>query len=140
MNFKRKSVPISNGMKGFVKNIEEETLGNDNFRKVLYTSQHGQLVVMSLKPLEDIGLEVHEYTDQFFRVDSGEGKVVIDGEESIISDGFAVIVPAGSQHNIINTSSDKPLKLYTIYMPPHHKDGIVHKTKEEAENDLSDRL
>jgi mannose-6-phosphate isomerase-like protein (cupin superfamily) len=127
-------------MKGFVKNIEEETLGNDNFRKVLYTSQHGQLVVMSLKPLEDIGLEVHEYTDQFFRVDSGEGKVVIDGEESIISDGFAVIVPAGSQHNIINTSSDKPLKLYTIYMPPHHKDGIVHKTKEEAENDLSDRL
>ncbi len=127
-------------MKGFVKNIEKETLENDNFRKVLYTSQHGQLVVMNLKPLEDIGLEVHEYTDQFFRVDSGEGKVVIDGEESIISDGFAVVVPAGSHHNIINTSSDKPLKLYTIYMPPHHKDGIVHRTKEEAENDLSDRL
>ncbi len=127
-------------MKGFVKNIEKETLENDNFRKVLYTSQHGQLVVMSLKPLEDIGLEVHEYTDQFFRVDSGEGKVVIDGEESVISDGFAVVVPAGSQHNIINISPDKPLKLYTIYMPPHHKDGIVHRTKEEAENDLSDRL
>jgi len=127
-------------MKGFVKNIEKETLENNNFRKVLYTSQHGQLVVMSLKPFENIGLEVHEYTDQFFRVDSGEGKVVIDGEETLISDGFAVIVPAGSQHNIINTSSDKPLKLYTIYMPPHHKDGIIHKTKEEAENDLSDRL
>jgi mannose-6-phosphate isomerase-like protein (cupin superfamily) len=127
-------------MKGFVKNIEQETLENDNFRKVLYTSQHGQVVVMSLLPNEDIGVEVHEYTDQFFRVDIGEGKVVIDGEESVISDGFAIVVPAGSKHNIINTSGDKPLKLYTIYMPPHHKDGIIHKTKEEAENDLSDRL
>ncbi|MEI6528115.1 MAG: cupin domain-containing protein [bacterium] len=126
--------------KGFVKNIEQETLGNDNFRKVLYTSQHGQVVVMSLKPLEDIGAEVHEYTDQFFRVDSGEGKVVIDGEESVITDGFAVVVPAGSRHNVINTSAEKPLKLYTIYMPPHHVDGVVHKTKEEAENDLTDHL
>ncbi|MEI7425082.1 MAG: cupin domain-containing protein [Candidatus Staskawiczbacteria bacterium] len=127
-------------MKGFVKNIEQETLNNENFRKVLYTSQHGQLVVMSLNPSEDIGMEVHKYTDQFFRVDNGEGKVIIDGEESIISDGFAVVVPAGSMHNVINTSAEKPLKLYTIYMPPHHVDGVVHKTKEEAEGDMTDHL
>ena len=127
-------------MKGFVKNIEQETLSNDNFRKVLYTSQHGQVVVMSLKPSEDIGLEVHKYTDQFFRVDSGEGKVIIDGEESIITDGFAVVVPAGSMHNVINASAEKPLKLYTIYMPPHHVDGVVHKTKEDAEADMTDHL
>ena len=127
-------------MKGFVKNIEKETLENENFRKVLYTSQHGQVVVMSLKPLEDIGMEVHKYTDQFFRVDSGEGKVIIDGEESLISDGFAVVVPAGSQHNVINTSGEKPLKLYTIYMPPHHKDGVIHSTKAEAEGDMEDHL
>ena len=127
-------------MKGFVKNIEQETLNNNNFRKVLYTSQHGQVVVMSLLPNEDIGMEVHSYTDQFFRVDSGEGKVIMDGEESIISDGFAVVVPAGTQHNVINTSSDKPLKLYTIYMPPHHVDGTVHATKAVAEADTTDHL
>jgi mannose-6-phosphate isomerase-like protein (cupin superfamily) len=127
-------------MKGFVKNIEQETLINENFRKVLYTSTYGQVVVMSLLPNEDIGMEVHETTDQFFRIDSGEGKVIIDGEESIISDGFAVVVPAGSQHNVINTSSDKPLKLYTIYMPPHHKDQVVHVTKAEAEADTEDHL
>lgn len=126
--------------KGFVKNIEKETLENDNFRKVLFTSQHGQLVVMSLNPLEEIGMETHEYTDQFFRVDSGEGKVIIDGEESIISDGFAVVVPAGANHNVVNTSADKPLKLYTIYMPPHHVHGVVHKTKAEAEADMTDHL
>ncbi|MFA5934406.1 MAG: cupin domain-containing protein [Candidatus Paceibacterota bacterium] len=127
-------------MKGFVKNIEKETLENNNFRKVLYTSTYGQVVVMSLLPNEDIDMEVHEDTDQFFRVDSGEGKVIIDGEESIISDGFAVVVPAGSQHNVVNTSSDKSLKLYTIYMPPHHKDGVVHATKAEAEADTEDHL
>lgn len=127
-------------MKGFVKNIEQETLDNNNFRKVLYTSQYGQVVVMSLLPNEEIGMEVHEYTDQFFRVDSGEGKVIMDGEESIISDGFAVVVPAGTRHNVINTSSDKPLKLYTIYMPPHHVDGVIHKTKAEAEADITDHL
>jgi mannose-6-phosphate isomerase-like protein (cupin superfamily) len=127
-------------MKGFVKNIEQETLGNNNFRKVLYTSQHGQVVVMSLLPKEEIGMEIHSYTDQFFRVDSGEGKVIIDGEESVISDGFAVVVPAGAQHNVLNTSADKPLKLYTIYMPPHHVDGTVHKTKAEAEADTEDHL
>ena len=127
-------------MKGFVKNIEQETLQNNNFRKVLYTSQHGQVVVMSLLPKEEIGMEVHGYTDQFFRVDSGEGKVIIDGEESIISDGFAVVVPAGAMHNVLNTSADKPLKLYTIYMPPHHVDGTVHKTKAIAESDTADHL
>jgi len=127
-------------MKGFVKNIEQETLDNNNFRKVLYTSQHGQVVVMSLLPNEEIGMEVHEYTDQFFRVDSGEGKVIMDGEESIISDGFAVVVPAGTMHNVINTSGDKPLKLYTIYMPPHHVDGTMHATKAVAEADTEDHL
>ena len=127
-------------MKGFVKNIEQETLENNNFRKVLYTSQHGQVVVMSLLPNEEIGMEVHKYTDQFFRVDSGEGKVIMDGEESVISDGFAVVVPAGTMHNVINTSSDKPLKLYTIYMPPHHVDGTVHATKALAEADTEDHL
>jgi mannose-6-phosphate isomerase-like protein (cupin superfamily) len=91
-------------------------------------------------PKEDIGMEVHEYTDQFFRVESGEGKVIVNGEESLVSDGFAVVVSAGSQHNVINTSGDKPLKLYTIYMPPHHMDGIIHKTKAEAEGDMTDHL
>lgn len=95
---------------------------------------------MSLLPNEDIGMEVHETTDQFFRIDSGEGKVIINGEESIIADGFAVVVPAGSQHNVINTSADKPLKLYTIYMPPHHKDGVIHETKAIAEADTEDHL
>jgi mannose-6-phosphate isomerase-like protein (cupin superfamily) len=127
-------------MKPFVKNIEQETLDNNNFRKVLYTSIYGQVVVMSLLPNEDIGMEIHEDTDQFFRVDSGEGKVIVDGEEFLISDGFAVVVPAGSQHNVLNTSADKPLKLYTIYMPPHHKDGTIHQTKEIAEADTEDHL
>ena len=127
-------------MKGFVKNIEQETLDNNNFRKVLYTSQHGQVVVMSLLPNEEIGMEVHKYTDQFFRVDSGEGKVIMDGEEAVIFNGFAVVVPAGTMHNVINTSSDKPLKLYTIYMPPHHVDGTIHATKAAAEADTEDHL
>ncbi len=127
-------------MKGFVSNIENDTLENNNFRKVLYTSTYGQVVVMSLLPNEEIGMEVHTDTDQFFRIDSGEGKVIIDGEESLISDGFAVVVPAGSQHNVINTSSEKALKLYTIYMPPHHKDGTIHTTKAEAEADEEDHI
>jgi mannose-6-phosphate isomerase-like protein (cupin superfamily) len=118
---------------GFVTNIEKESINNNNFRKVLYTSKHGQVVVMSLLPNEEIGMEVHELSDQFFRIDSGEGKVIIDGKTSKISDGFAVVVPAGSEHNVINTSDKKPLKLYTIYMPPHHKDGVIHKTKADAE-------
>jgi mannose-6-phosphate isomerase-like protein (cupin superfamily) len=120
-------------MKGFSINIEETTLENGNFRKVLYTSKHSQLVLMSLKPGEDIGMEVHEENDQFFRFEKGKGKCVIDGNEYELSDGVAVVVPAGAQHNIINTSKAEDLKLYTIYSPAHHKDGIVRATKEEAE-------
>ncbi len=120
-------------MKGFCVNIEEETLKNDNFRKVLYTSKHSQLVLMSLKPKEEIGEEVHPDNDQFFRFEKGEGKVIIDGNEYQVKDGFAIVVPAGASHNVINTSEIEDLKLYTIYSPAHHKDGIVRKTKEEAE-------
>ncbi|AKB29551.1 Mannose-6-phosphate isomerase [Methanosarcina siciliae T4/M] len=120
-------------MKGFSINIEEATLENNNFRKVLYTSKHSQLVLMSLRPMEDIGMEVHEENDQFFRFEAGQGKCIIDGNEYAVSDGFAIVVPAGSQHNVINTSETEELKLYTIYSPAHHKDGIVRATKEEAE-------
>ena len=122
-------------MHGFIRNIENLTKENSNFRKVLYTSKYSQLVLMSLKPMEDIGMEVHEDTDQFFRIDAGKGKVVIDGLETDIEDGFAVVVPSGSQHNIINTSETEDLKLYTIYSPAHHRDGVVHITKTEAEAD-----
>ncbi len=119
-------------MKGFQINIEKETLENSNFRKVLYSSKHSQLVLMSLKPKEDIGMEVHPENDQFFRFEQGEGKVIIDGNEYVVGDGVAVVVPAGAQHNVINTSETNELKLYTIYSPAHHKDGIVRATKEEA--------
>lgn len=120
-------------MKGFHTNIEKETIDNENFRKVLYTGKHSQLVLMSLKPSEDIGMEVHEENDQFFRFESGEGRVVIDGNDYDVKDGSAIVVPAGAEHNIINASDSEPLKLYTIYSPAHHKDGIVRATKEEAE-------
>ncbi|MBP9711751.1 MAG: cupin domain-containing protein [Candidatus Pacebacteria bacterium] len=122
-------------MKGFHQNIEEETKSNDNFRKVLYTGKHSQLVLMALLPAQDIGLETHEDNDQFFRFEEGEGKVIIDEVEYLVKDGDAVVVPAGSKHNVINTSNEKSLKLYTLYTPPHHKDGVVRKTKEEAEAD-----
>ena len=120
-------------MKGFSIDIEEATLENKNFRKVLYTSKHSQLVLMSLKPLEEIGMEVHEENDQFFRFERGLGKCIIDGNEYEVGDGFAVVVPAGAQHNIINISETEELKLYTIYSPAHHKDQIVRATKKEAE-------
>ena len=120
-------------MKGFNTNIEKETLANDNFRKVLYTAKHCQLVLMSLKPKEEIGMEIHEDNDQFFRFEKGNGKCIIDGHEYNITDGSVIIVPCGAEHNIINTSEVDDLKLYTIYSPAHHKDGIVRKTKEEAE-------
>lgn len=120
-------------MVGYFRNIEEETLQNDNFRKVLFTGTRAQLVVMSLLPGEDIGVEVHDTVDQFFRVDAGEGKVLMNGEEAEFSDGFAFIVPAGTEHNVVNTSKTEPLKLYTIYSPPNHPDGTVHKNKAEAE-------
>ncbi len=120
-------------MKGFSINIEEATLENENFRKVLYTAKHSQLVLMTLQPGEEIGMEVHEENDQFFRFEEGQGKCIIDGNEYELADGVAVVVPAGAQHNVINTSKTEKLKLYTIYSPAHHKDGIVRVTKEEAE-------
>lgn len=120
-------------MKGYSINIEEETLANTNFRKILYTGKHSQLVLMSLLPNEEIGLEVHPDNDQFFRFEKGQGKCIIDGNEYLVSDGFAVVVPAGAQHNVINMSTTDDLKLYTIYSPAHHLDGIVRATKAEAE-------
>lgn len=120
-------------MKGFKSSIEKETLKNKNFRRVLYTASHCQLVLMSLKPKEEIGLETHKENDQFFRFEAGRGRVVIDGNKYTVKDGDAVIIPAGAKHNVINTSATEDLKMYTIYSPPHHKDQIVRKTKEEAE-------
>lgn len=119
-------------MKGYVDNIEKSTEENMNFRKVLYTAKNSQLVLMRLAPGEDIGEEVHD-VDQFFRIEAGEGKAVLDGVEHDIRDGSAVVVPAGARHNIINTSVDLDLKLYTIYSPPNHMDGTMHVTKAEAE-------
>jgi len=119
-------------MIGYVENIEEKTLQNTNFRTVLYTGSYMQLVVMSLKPLEDIGMEVHDTVDQFFRFESGEGKVIMNGEESIVGPSSVVVIPAGTNHNIVNTSSSADLKLYTIYSPANHPEGTVHATKEEA--------
>jgi len=127
-------------MTGYIINIEKKSLQNDYFREVLFTGQHNQLVVMSLNPSEEIGMEVHEIVDQFIRVEQGEGKAILNGEETIISAGFAIVIPAGTQHNIINTSSEKKLKLYTIYSPAHHKDKTIHKTKQEAEADREDHI
>lgn len=121
-------------MKGFNANIEDMTLENKRFRQVLYTGKHCQLVLMSLPPKEDIGMEIHSENDQFFRFEAGEGMVIIDGHEYKVNDGMAVIVPAGAKHNIINVSETEELKLYTIYSPPHHKDAIVRQTKKEAED------
>lgn len=122
-------------MKGYVINIENATKENNNFRKVLYTGKHSQLVLMSLKPNEEIGMEVHTDNDQFFRVDEGKGKVIIDNNEYEIQDGFAIVIPAGANHNVINVSDSESLKLYTIYSPAHHRDGVIHSTKEQAEAD-----
>ena len=119
-------------MKGFSINIESETRSNINFRKVLYTGKHSQLVLMSLLPNEEIGMEVHTDNDQFFRFEMGHGKCIIDGNEYEVKDGVVIIVPAGAMHNIINASATEALKLYTIYSPAHHKDGIVRKTKSDA--------
>lgn len=121
-------------MHGYHDNIEKLTLENNDFRHVLYTGKHSQLVLMALKPNEEIGMEVHNENDQFFRFESGEGKVVIDGNEYAVGDGDAIVVPMGAEHNVINTSATEPLKLYTIYSPAHHQDGVVRATKEEAEN------
>lgn len=120
-------------MKGYVDDIDKATKANENFRKVLYTGEHLQLVLMTLQPGEEIGEEVHEDRDQFFRIEEGGGKVVIDGKEHKVEDDFAIIVPAGARHNVINTGTKKALKLYTVYGPPEHKDKITHKTKDIAE-------
>ena len=122
-------------MKGFKTNIERDTLKNKNFRKVIYTGANSQLVLMSLKPKEEIGTETHQENDQFLRFEGGTGRVIIDASKYTVKDGDAVVIPAGAKHNVINTSATDELKIYTIYSPPHHKDGIVHKTKEQAEND-----
>jgi len=120
-------------MKGYVQNIESIAINNKEFRQVLYTAKNCQLVVMALKPKEEIGAEVHQL-DQFFRVEEGTGEAFLDGVNKKISAGFAVLVPAGMKHNIINTGS-VPLKLYTIYSPPNHRDGVVHHTRADAEKD-----
>lgn len=119
-------------MKGHIINLEKETLANEDFRRVLYTAKNCQLVLMSLLPGEEIGMEVHTL-DQFLRFEKGSGVAILDGVESLVSDGFSVIVPAGTNHNIINTSTTEMLKLYTVYAPPEHQDGIVRHTKIEAE-------
>jgi mannose-6-phosphate isomerase-like protein (cupin superfamily) len=120
-------------MKGFVQNIEGLAVDNDKFRRVLYTAKNCQLVLMALKPKEEIGAEVHTL-DQFFRVEEGNGEAILDGVRTAIRAGFAVLVPAGAKHNIINTGN-VPLKLYTIYSPPNHRDGVVHRTRDDAEAD-----
>jgi mannose-6-phosphate isomerase-like protein (cupin superfamily) len=119
-------------MKGYVTNIEKDTLENENFRKVLYTAPHSQLVLMTLSPKEEIGSEVHDDRDQFFRIEAGQGVAVINGVEHPLSDGTAVVIPAGAEHNIINTSETEKLRVYTIYSPAEHKDGTIHPTKADA--------
>lgn len=116
----------------YVTNIETDSLQNENFREVLYTAGKSQLVVMSLRPGEDIGLETHDGTDQFIRVEAGTGMAVLNGEEHPLADGSAVVIPAGTEHNVINTSSSDDLKLYTIYTPPEHPDGTINRNKAEA--------
>jgi mannose-6-phosphate isomerase-like protein (cupin superfamily) len=120
-------------MKGFAGSLEQETMENRDFRRVLYTGRYSQLVLMCLRPDEEIGMEVHEDRDQFFRFEAGEGKVVIDGAEHRVTDGDGVIVPAGAMHNVVNTSKHSELKLYTIYSPPEHQDKTVRHTKADAE-------
>jgi mannose-6-phosphate isomerase-like protein (cupin superfamily) len=120
-------------MIGYHSNIEASTIENTNFRQVLYTAPHSQLVLMSLLPGEEIGMEVHHDVDQFFRFEAGVGKSILNGEETVLKDGDVLIVPAGTEHNIVNTSETESLKLYTVYSPANHPDGTTHRTKAEAE-------
>lgn len=120
-------------MPGFVTDIEQKTLENENFREVLFTAPHSQLVVMTLQPGEEIGLETHDDVDQFIRVEAGTGMAILDGEDKALADGTAVVIPAGTEHNVVNTSPTEALKLYTIYSPPEHPEGTVHRTKAEAD-------
>lgn len=127
-------------MTGFADNIEKLTLANTYFRQVIFTGPYSQLVLMCLQPNEEIGLETHTDHDQFFRFEKGNGKVLINGEEHLVSDGSAAVVPAGAQHNVINTSASEVLQLYTIYSPAEHRDGVIHKTKAEALADTTDHV
>lgn len=127
-------------MIGYVGGIEKETLSNDFFRHVIFTGGHSQLVLMSLAPKEEIGMEVHGNVDQFFRIEAGEAEVVLNGERHNVGDGDAILVPVGTNHNVVNTSEVNKLKLYTIYSPANHKDGTIHKTKSEALADEDDHL
>lgn len=122
----------------YITNIEEQTLKNETFRTVLYTTKLSQLVVMSILPGEEIGMETHETRDQFIRIEAGEAKVILDGEETAVKAEDAIVISAGTEHNVINTSETDKLKLYTIYTPPEHKDGTVHQTKAEADADEHD--
>jgi mannose-6-phosphate isomerase-like protein (cupin superfamily) len=116
-------------MIGYATDIERDTLANQDYRRVLYTGRNTQLVLMTLQPREEIGVETHEEHDQFIRIESGIGVAVLNGEEHPLSDGVAVVIPAGVEHNVINTSPAQPLRLYTLYSPPEHPDGTVHRTK-----------
>ena len=116
---------------GYVTNIEHDTLANEDYRRVIFTGRNTQLVLMTLRPGDEIGREVHEGHDQFIRVEAGRGVAVLAGKEHALSDGVAVVVPAGVEHNVINTSADSPLRLYTLYSPPEHPDGTVHRTKRD---------
>ena len=120
---------------GFKGEIEKMTLENKDFRRVIYTAAHCQIVLMSLAPSEDIGFEIHKTGDQFFRFESGEGRVVINGHDYAVRAGEAVVVPAGARHNVTNASATEPLKMYTIYAPPHHRDGVAHQSKAAAQAD-----
>ena len=120
-------------MNGYVTNIERDTLANEDFRRVLFTGPNIQLVLMTLRPGEEIGLEIHDGHDQFIRVEAGAGVALLNGKRNALADGSAVVIPAGVEHNVINTSADAPLKLYTLYSPPEHPEGTVHRTKRDAE-------
>jgi mannose-6-phosphate isomerase-like protein (cupin superfamily) len=120
-------------MSGYSINIEAKTLEGNNFREVLFTTARSQLVIMTLQPGEEIGMEHHEGHDQFIRVEAGEGVAILDGEKHMLADGVAVVIPAGTEHNVINTSASEPMRLYTLYTPPEHPHGIIHETKAEAD-------
>jgi mannose-6-phosphate isomerase-like protein (cupin superfamily) len=126
-------------MKGYISNIEKEALANENFRKVLYTAKFSQLVLMSLLPKEEIGAEVHTL-DQFIRVEAGMGRAILDGVTTEIADGFAIVIPAGTNHNIVNDSETEKMKLYTIYSPSEHRDQVIHATKADAVADTTDEF
>ncbi len=124
----------------FVTNIEQDSIENKDFRRVLYTTKDMQIVVMSISPGEDVGLEIHKNIDQFFRVEEGEGRVIFNGKEFLVKKGFAFVVPQGTKHNIVNTSLTKDLKIYTVYAPPRHKKDTVHVTRDDAMKDEKDQF